>query len=390
MERAITRPLGELATAVPETGTAAPLASAPVRPRIPRWLLVVGFWTVIVLAYSTRTEVRSGTTVWVPVTWFESLKTAASQWYAWGLLSFGVYWLNRLLPFKRDALLARFLVHAPLSLVFTVAYTYLNDALATMLGATVETNWIGDNVLETLSRVTYRLGTFVYWAIAAICVALDYQSDLKDREVRTAKLERLLSEARLAALRRQLDPHFLFNTLNSVSAYVESEPRQARLMLEQLGDLLRMSLEHAEEQEIPLEREVAFVDHYVQLQLVRFADRLEVHVDVAPDVLGAAVPTFILQPLVENAIRHGVSKLTGQGRIEVAAWRDGERLRLRVRDNGPGLPPGWDPDRDVGIGLANTRERLLHLYGASDHALSVGADDDGGVRAEISLPFHVA
>jgi hypothetical protein len=294
MERAITGPPATLPAAPPvETSVAAPAAA---RSRVPRWLLVVGFWTLIVLAYSTRTEVRTGATIWVPVTWTESFKTAVSQWYAWGLLSIGIYWINRLLPLKRDALLARFLVHAPLSLVFTVAYTYLNHALASMLGASVETNWIGSDVLETLSRVTYRLGTFVYWAIVAICVALDYQSDLKDREIRTAQLERLLSETRLAALRTQLHPHFLFNTLNAISAYVESKPREARRMIEQLGDLLRMSMEQAGEQVIPLERELAFIDRYVQLQLVRFD--IDVTVDVPPDVLGAAVPTFVFQPLV--------------------------------------------------------------------------------------------
>ncbi len=145
-----------------------------------------------------------------------------------------------------------------------------------------------------------------------ICVALDYQSDLKDREIRTSGLERQLSEARLATLRSQLDPHFLFNTLNSISAYVESAPRQARLMIEQLGDLLRLSLEHADRQEIPLECELTFIDRYIQLQLVRFADRLDVHVRVDPEVMNAAVSTFLLQPLVENAIHHGTSKLSAR------------------------------------------------------------------------------
>jgi LytS/YehU family sensor histidine kinase len=282
------------------------------------------------------------------------------------------------------------LIHVPLSLVFTVAYTYLNHGIATVIGARVETAWVTDSVLGTATRVTYRLGTFVYWAVAAICVALEYQSELKDRQIRTVELERLLSEARLATLRRQLDPHFLFNALNSASAYVESEPRQARLMLEQLGDLLRMSLEHAEAQEIPLEHELAFVDRYVQLQKARFEDRLSVRVHIAREAEGAAVPPLVLQPLIENAIRHGVSKLTEPGWIELAAWRSGQQLRLSVRDNGPGLPPGWDADRDVGIGLANTRERLRQLYGPDEGTLTIEPDRDGGVRADVSLPFRAA
>jgi signal transduction histidine kinase len=358
--------------------------------RIPRWLVVLGFWTVIVLAYSTRTEVRSGTFVWVPLSWVDALKAAAAQWYAWGLLSVGIYWVNKALPVARDALFTRLLFHLPLSLAFTVAYTYLNYGFSLALDAPLETNWVGESVFATLSRVTYRLGTFVYWAVVAMCVALEYQSDSKDRQLRNVQLERLLSEARLATLRTQLDPHFLFNTLNAISAYVESRPREARLMLEQLGGMLRMSLESADDQEIALERELAFSDRYVQLQLVRLGDRLDVVVDVAPDVLSSAVPTFILQPLIENAIRHGVSKLTGAGRIEIRAVRQGDTLRLGVSDNGPGLPPGWTMERNLGIGLTNTQARLRHLYGDQEQRLRVGPAAGGGVLVEVVLPCRTA
>ncbi len=287
------------------------------------------------------------------------------------------------------ALLPRLLAHVPLSLVFTVAFSYLNRGATLLLHAPNDPNWVGPTVLETASRVMYRFGTFVYWAIAMVCVALDYQRDLKDREIRNADLERLLSEARLATLRSQLDPHFLFNTLNSISAYVESAPKQARLMLEQLGDLLRLSLEHADQHEIPLERELMFVDRYIQLQLVRFADRLDVHVRVDPDVMSAAVPTFLLQPLVENAVRHGTSKLSAAGVIEVCAWRSGESLRVRVRDNGPGLPDGWSFERNLGIGLANTRARLEQLYGPKEYGLEVVPDEERGTCVDVTIPHRI-
>jgi two-component system, LytTR family, sensor kinase len=360
------------------------------RERMRQWLLVIGFWTLIVLAYSTRAEIRSGSYVWIRVAWFDSLRLSAAQWYSWGLLSIAIYWVNRALPFRSDALFRRLAVHVPLSLVFGVAYTYLNTAVTAMFDAPIETAWVGATLLETITRVIYRQGTFVYWAIAAICLVLDYQRDLKDREIRSAELERLLAEARLAALRTQLDPHFLFNTLNSISAYVERAPREARLMLEQLGDLLRISLEHANEQEIPLERELAFVDRYIQLQLVRYADRLDVKVNAVPEVLVATVPTFLLQPLVENAIRHGVGKLTSAGVIELSAWRENEQLCIRVRDNGPGLPPGWTLDRDGGIGLGNTRARLEQLYGKGRYTFDVGPDGGQGTRVTIAIPYRAA
>jgi two-component system, LytTR family, sensor kinase len=381
-----------LVETVERRGTAAATADArpegKARDRLRQWLMVVGFWTLIVLAYSTRAEVRSGSYAWVRVGWLDSLRLSAAQWYSWGLLSIAIFWVNRRLPFRSDALVRRLIVHVPLSLVFGVAYTYLNSAVTEVLGAPVETNWVGVTLLETITRVIYRQGTFVYWAIVAICLVLDYQSDVKDREVRSAELERLLAEARLATLRTQLDPHFLFNTLNSISAYVESAPREARLMLEQLGDLLRLSLEHANEQEIPLERELAFVDRYIQLQLVRFADRLEVRVSAAPEVLAATVPTFLLQPLVENAIRHGIAKLDSAGLIELAAWRERDRLRIRVRDNGPGLPTGWMLDRDAGIGLGNTRARLEQLYGKSNYLLEVGPGAERGTDVSLTIPYR--
>ena len=362
----------------------------PVRRSAPRWLLVGGFWTLIVLAYSTRGEVRVGPYQWVSLSWFDAFKAAAAQWYVWGLLSVAIYWVNRKLPVASDALLKRLLLHVPLSIVFTVAYTYLNNAAMILTGAPEAPPWLGATLIDTVAKVTYRQGTFVYWAIAMICVALDYQSDLRDREVRTAGLERLLSEARLSMLRSQLDPHFLFNTLNSISAYVESAPGQARLMLEQLGDLLRLSLEHADQQEIPLERELNFIGRYIQLQLVRFADRLQVKVHTDPDALTAAVPTFLLQPLLENAIRHGTSKLSADGRIELSAWRSGDRLHIRVRDNGPGLPRAWSLDRHSGIGLGNTRARLEQLYGKGEYSLEVASDDAPCTSVDITLPFRVA
>jgi len=386
MQRSIVDVLPAPATPATGLGHITSVASRPV----PRWLLVFGFWTLIVLAYSTRGEVRVGSYQWLPISWLDAFKAAVAQWYSWAVMSVAIYWVNRKLPVAPDALVPRLLIHVPLSIVFTVAYTYLFRGATVLLSAPNDPNWVGASILETASHVTYRLGTFVYWAIAMICVALDYQSNLKDREIRTADLERLLSEARLATLRSQLDPHFLFNTLNSISAYVESSPRQARLMIEQLGDLLRLSLDHADQHEISLERELTFVDRYIQLQLVRFADRLDVQVRVDSEVMTAAVPTFVLQPLVENAIRHGTSKLTAAGAIELCAWRSGDRLHVRVRDNGPGLPRGWNLERHIGIGLGNTRARLEQLYGHGEYSLEVAPDDEQGTCVDVTFPYRAA
>lgn len=351
-------------------------------------LLPLGLWALLVIHFSTRTEVRGEPFVWIPITWGQALEISLAQWTAWGLLALLIIRIDRRLPIARDALFRRFLVHVPLSIVFTVAYTYLNYAILTFFDAPRDGSVLAGGVLATAWRVIHRNGSFLYWVIVGTYIAVDYQNYLKNRLVRTAELERLLSEARLNVLRTQLQPHFLFNALNAISAHVESEPRTARLMLERLGDLLRLSLDHIDHQEIGLERELAFIERYLQLQAMRFEDRLNVSMNLSPEVQDALVPPFILQPLVENAVRHGAAARSANGTIAVEAWRDNGRVHLAVRDNGPGLPTGWSLDRNQGIGISNTRERLRHLYGEQNHSLQFSPEPGGGVRVDLTLPFH--
>ena len=351
-------------------------------------LLPLGLWSLLVLFFSTRTEVRGEPFVWIPITWGQALKISLAQWSAWGVLALLIVWIDRRLPIERDALFRRFLIHVPLSLVFTVAYAYFNYANLTILDAPRDASLLAGGILSTSWRMIHRNGTFFYWVIVGTYIAIDYQNHLRNRHVRTAELERLLSDARLNVLRMQLQPHFLFNALNTISAHIESEPRRARLMLERLGDLLRLSLDHIDHQEIELDQELAFVERYLQLQAMRFEDRLSVSMNLAPDVQGALVPPFILQPLVENAIQHGAGARSANGTIAVDAWRDNGHVRLAVRDNGPGLPAGWSMERNQGIGIANTRERLRHLYGEQNQSLKISQEAGGGVRVDLRLPFH--
>jgi two-component system LytT family sensor kinase len=376
----------------PDPGTPSTHGAGPARPADGhdwrwRWFGALGLWALLVLVFSTRTEVRGEPFVWVSLTWSESLRIAASQWTTWALLSGLIVWIDRRLPVRRDVLLPRFLWHVPLSVVFTVAYTYLHHGALWLLDAPRDPSLLAGGLMATSWRVMHRNTTFLYWVIVGVYIALDYQSHLKDRLIRTAELERLLSNARLNNLREQLHPHFLFNSLNAISAYIEDKPRQARQMIEQLGDLLRLSLAHSDEQEITLAQEMAFVDRYLKLQAVRFEDRLQVSLRPDPDVLDALVPPFILQPLVENAIRYGASAKSTLTSVQVDAWRQNGDVRLRVCDDGPGLPPGWSFDSHAGIGLSNTRERLRHLYGAEGHSFEIARQPDGGVRVELSLPF---
>lgn len=213
-----------------------------------------------------------------------------------------------------------------------------------------------------------------------------YSIKSRARQEQTTRLSAQLAEARLEALRRQLDPHFLFNTLNAVSSLVERDPRGVRRMISRLSELLRHSIEDADEPEIPLTRELALLTQYVELMQVRFQGRLTVNTTVAPQLSDALVPNMILQPLVENAIKHGIEQITGDGRIDVeVSARDG-RLLLRVSDNGPGIAND-DSVNASGVGVRNTIARLEQLYGA-EQSFTLRRGEDGGTVAEVRLPYH--
>ncbi len=219
-----------------------------------------------------------------------------------------------------------------------------------------------------------------------------YSLSSRLRQEQASQLKAQLAEARLDALRRQLDPHFLFNTLHAVSSLVERDPRGVRRMISRLSDLLRHSIEDASEPEIALSKELELLTRYIEIMQVRFQGALEVQTNVAPDAADALVPNMILQPIVENAIRHGVERVGGAGRIVIDVRREQAVLVLSVKDNGPG------PDRDAavlptktpgGVGVRNTMARLQQLYGAKQSFIIAPAEG-GGTLAEVRLPYHTA
>ena len=253
--------------------------------------------------------------------------------------------------------------------------------------------------VHLIKQLTYRsaLDAAVYWAIVGGTHAVRSSREAREREQAAAKLESGLAEARLAALRAQLDPHFLFNTLNAVSALALRGEREGVVQaLSTLSDLLRSTLGGAPTQEVALADEMALLDGYLEIQRLRFSDRLTVERDVAADALDAAVPAMLLQPLVENAVQHGVAARPGPTRIVIRARRDGDVLRVEVRDGGPGFPGDGAaaapvgraaPRAGGGIGLANTRERLAQLYGDAQR-LECRNVEGGGALVAVALPFR--
>jgi len=189
-------------------------------------------------------------------------------------------------------------------------------------------------------------------------------------------------------LRMQLDPHFLFNALNTISSQVGRDPKLARTMIEHLGDLLRLSLETKDRNEVALFEELVFLEHYLEIQKMRFGDRLKIELRIAPDVKYTAVPSLFIQPLAENAIRHGLSGLAAGGTLIISAKAVGNQLEIKVLDDGVGLPPGWQMDASSGLGLSVTRERIVSLYPGAASRFVVKPRSGGGTEVNILLPYR--
>jgi len=233
----------------------------------------------------------------------------------------------------------------------------------------------------------------LYIGVLSAGSARDYFFRYRSRERETARLESetalleaQLAEAKLAALNAQLNPHFLFNTLNAVSALVERDPRGVRRMIARLSELLRYTLDGGHDPEVVVSQEIAFLERYLEIMQIRFEDRLEIDVQVGDDARDALVPSLILQPLVENAVKHGVEKVSGIGRIDISAMRHDDQLVLSVGDNGPGLSNLRNGD-ERGVGLRNIRQRLEQLYGGAQ-SLTLLERPGGGTIARIEMPFR--
>jgi two-component system, LytTR family, sensor kinase len=359
----------------------APGTSVEVRRVIPRIAVYFAIWTLVGLFFGTQAIIYSAYAD-APVRVAQPLARALADWYLWALLAPLILRLGRRLPIGRRtwwyAVPAHFVASVVVAVLKIVARYAIGQAVPLL-----ETMQPGPMVMSQ-----FHLTVAWYWVILAAGYGLDYYRKFRDRELRASQLESRLAQAELQMLRLQLHPHFLFNTLHAISALVqEGETEAADRMITRLSDLLRVALDGAQAQEVPLKQELDFLQRYLEIQQIRFQERLRVSVEVAPDTLDALVPSMILQPLVENAIRHGIAPRAAGGAVTVRAARQDGTLHLVVRDDGPGLvrEPAGEPGE--GVGLANTRARLEHLYGAGQ-SFSYGNATDGGFEVELRIPFR--
>jgi len=238
-----------------------------------------------------------------------------------------------------------------------------------------------------VARAQYTIP--IYWTIVCITWVISYYQQLRARERRTLELEARLMQASLQTLKAQLQPHFLFNTLNTIASFVRRKPLAAEDMIGSLSDLLRMNLEVAQQHEVPLWREIKFLDLYLDIQQIRFGERLQIQKEINPTALEVAVPTLILQPIVENSVLHGIEARETGGTILIRALRLGNSLRLEVRDDGEGLQGGQLAAIREGIGLSNTKSRLQELYGDA-HRFLITPNADAGLTVTVELPWRAA
>jgi two-component system, LytTR family, sensor kinase len=309
-----------------------------------------------------------------------------SEWVMLGALTPITYYLSRRFPLREPYLTRNVVVHGCGALALCLAWAGGGVAMRVLLGTT----WEGVSVPRQLVSwilITLPWSVLIYFAILGCMHAFAFFVEARERETQAAHLSAQLAEARLGALRMQLHPHFLFNSLNAITVLVRDQrTRDATRMLELLSELLRQVLRTDPAHEVSVSEELRFVEQYLAIEQVRFSDRLTVRFAVDPDVRDAAVPGFVVQPLVENALRHGLAERSDGGVVEIGARREGAEVVLWVRDNGIGLGAA-DPARGPGVGLANTRERLATLYGARAR-LDVSADPEGGTTATLRMPYR--
>lgn len=306
------------------------------------------------------------------------------SWSLWALLTPMVVLVSRRVPLARNARPVFIHLAAAVSLAMIRAWGLLVVAALALPWGPQQPAPLHLRYLGTLSSF-FHIDLIVYWAIVGVVHALDSRRRLRERELHSSRVETQLAQAQLANLRLQLQPHFLFNTLHSIASLVRGGEREAAVtMIAGLSDLLRYSLDNAGRNVVPLSEEMEVVERYLEIEGTRFSDRLRVGIDMAADTRDAAVPTLLLQPIVENAVRHGIARSAEGGRIDIRSRREDGSLVIEVFGEGPPLSPDWRTRE--GVGLSSTRARLEQLYGGAAR-LELANHDGSGVIATVTIPF---
>jgi len=360
--------------------------------RTVKWGLVILFWlgwsaACTSFSYSFRVALHK------PIAWMELSRMYFAAYALWGPLFTPIaVFMARRFPFEKPIWLRSLVVHCFAAPAIASIHAWI---------CTIFSFWIWPEMSaygtvtkpQMFQRYFLMYGTdniFIYWSIVFVMQGWIYYERYRDRELRASVLQTQLAKAQLQALKVQLHPHFLFNTLNSVSELMHQDVNTAERVITRLSDLLRMALENIGLQEVPLSQELDFVKGYLEIEQLRFQDRLRVELDIAPESLDCRIPNLLLQPIVENAIRHGIAKSSELGLIQIFTRKISDRLLIVVSDNGPGLNVngnGKPSTANFGIGLSTTRGRLEFLYG-QEQTFVLNNLPERGLEVRISLPWH--
>ena len=346
--------------------------------------IVVAFWTFLG-SYSAVQARIAITLSGKSYSWGSSFFSELTYAYIACILTPAVVALARRFPIERTHGIRNLCIHLAIMPVFSAIVKFTYDVIVRPPGSYLRQGFTFTKMIWSL--VNYSdFGAILYGLTVALYYTLEYYQRYQKESVRAAQLQTQLAQAQVQTLKMQLHPHFLFNALNSISALVQEDPESAENMIARLSDLLRRALDQSGMQEIPLREELDFLNLYLEIEQIRFEERLKVEYDIEPAALDALVPNMILQPLVENAIRHGIANRTENGLICISAKRRANDLLLRVEDNGSGMPARAVLSLKEGVGLTSTRGRLERLYG-NGQRLQLEAPSAGGLVARIVLPF---
>ena len=341
-----------------------------------RFLTYILIWTAIASFFSLQAYLAyksSSGTAHVGAL----LKFSFSEWYVWALLAPLAIWLARKLPLSRDRIATKLAVHLVAAFALTLAHWWLDNLVL---------HYVFKRPGSVSLVYLFHSNLITYWVVVGATCGYHYYVRYRRGELRAAQLSAQLAQAQLLALRAQFHPHFIFNTLNAISELVHRDPEEADRMIARLSDLLRVILEGVGVQRVPLVKEIEFLRRYLEIEQARFADRLTVRFQISADALHAYVPYLMMQPIVENAIRHGIARRAGVGVVEICAARDRDKLIVEVRDNGGGLSQDCRPDERKGTGISSTQQRLKKLFG-DNFRFELRNGPAGGAVVTTVIPY---
>jgi sensor histidine kinase YesM len=350
-----------------------------------RTAIITGIWTLFGLVFASQTYLAYGR-MEHPIGWHEALFLELSYAYLWAALTPFILMLAARFRLDRQHWARNIVIHALAGTLIGFTMRAVHDLIFFLYFAPPGRTLSFVRLLQNAYSL-FDYGLLTYWVILVISNALDYYRRYQEGELKASRLETQLAQAQLQALKMQLNPHFLFNTLNSISSLLHRNVEAADTMIARLGDFLRLTLENSGAQEVTLRQELEFLKHYLAIEATRYQDRLIVDIDVEQDTLDAFLPNLILQPIVENAIKHGIAPRSDLGRIEISVKKLGDDLRILVTDNGPGLNGHAGSIIREGYGLANTQARLYQVYGDA-HRLDLTNGPKGGLVVTLEVPFR--